>query len=39
MDKYKETLTHYCESGLQLIKDGGLLLSRIALQYHRRRRA
>ena len=26
-------------SGLLLKKDGGLLLSRIALQYHRRKRA
>ena len=27
------------ETGLLSLKDGGLLLSRIALQYHRRRRA
>ena len=38
-DTKKEAPTHDCESGLSLKKDGGFLLSRIALQYHRRRRA
>ena len=38
-EKKKKALSSLLMKGLLFRKSGGLLLSRIALQYHRRRRA